>query len=180
MRLAILTLALTTSVASACGGGEFTEADRRALTTPRTPLPAELVGRWHTGSVSSINYYNPSTGQWAAPSGTGAAYVFDAEGYYEESGILQSSVYGCTTTLYFYKVGTVALETGADGLTTLHLYPGHSRTKSEDNCNARFNFEKEGKLDDEVISIALGADAYGIETLQTTSQYGTSAYRRSE
>jgi hypothetical protein len=179
MRLAIA-ISLTTLLATACGGAGFTEADRRSLTTPRTELPTELTGRWSTGSVGNINYYNPSTGQWAAPSGTGAAYVFDAEGYYEESGILQSSVYSCTTTIYFYKVGTVALETGADGLTTMHLYPGYSRTKSEDNCNAKFNYERDGKLDEEVISIAIGDDEYGIETLETTSQYGTAKYRRGE
>ncbi|UCE05292.1 MAG: hypothetical protein JSW07_16990, partial [bacterium] len=37
--------------------------------TPRTSVPAELVGEWQTGTVSSVNFYNPTTGVWGAPSG---------------------------------------------------------------------------------------------------------------
>ncbi len=77
--------------------------------TPRTSVPAQLVGAWYAGSVSSVDYYNPLTGAHGAPSGTGVYYKFTADGYYEKGVMLQSTLYNCTKTFYVYNQGTMTV-----------------------------------------------------------------------
>ena len=47
-------------------------------------LPQELQGEWFAGSISSIQFYDPITGDWAAPNGSGFYMIFKADGSYEE------------------------------------------------------------------------------------------------
>lgn len=143
--------------------------------TPRTAVPAELVGSWYTGTISTVNYYNPTTGQWSPPSGTGITYSLTADGYYEKSGLLQSSLYGCTTTLFVYNKGTVVV----DG-NKISLYPTYGRVKSQDNCVPRFNYDKPAELTEEHIFWELGTDAYGLEALWLRYAEGDASafYRR--
>lgn len=144
-------------------------------TTPRTAVPAEIAGDWYNGSISTINYYNPTTGQWSPPSGTGISYKFTADGYYEKGGLLQTSLYGCTTTLFVYYKGTVAIEGS-----TIKFYPTYGRIKSQDNCVERFNFDKPAELKQESASWWIAADAYGVPALWIGDPEGeaTPYYRR--
>lgn len=151
------------SVAGPGGGG---------TNTPRSAVPAELVGSWYEGSVSSINYYDPTTGAWAPPSGSGFTYTFHADGAYEHSGLIQVSSYGCTSSLFGYYTGTVTF--AGDVLTT---YQNGGKTKYETNCGA----DSETDAEPEVTSFRwqLGPDEYGEETLTLTWPDGeTSVFRR--
>lgn len=126
-------------------------------------LPSELVGTWHTGSVSMIDYYNPATGEWAPPSGSGFTYTFTADGKFTHAGILQVSTYGCTTTLFEYLEGTAEVQG-----TKLVLKPKKGKFKSQDTCVERYNYEKDADLSREEYGWEIGLDDYDQEVLRMT------------
>lgn len=128
--------------------------------TPRTSVPAQLVAEWFTGTISSIDFYNPNNGVWGAPSGTGIFFKFYSDGYYEKGVLLQSSLYNCTMTFFAYNKGTMTVE--GDKIV---LYPTYGRIKSEDNCVQENNYEKADQLESETIFWELGQDEYGNEVL---------------
>jgi hypothetical protein len=174
MRLAIratTTLLAALSLAACGGGDEATGPD-----APRTSVPAELVGTWFQGSVSNTDYYNPSTGSWAGPSGTGVAYTFTANGEYQHAGVLQSSLYGCTSIVFGWDRGAVAVRG-----TEVTLTATSGRLKSEDNCVAEYNYDKSIAVDPTVVTYEVGVDDYGTETLWLTWPDGqTLSFRRQE
>ncbi len=128
--------------------------------TPRTSVPAQLVSTWQRGTVSSINFYNPLTGTWGAPSGTGMFFKFTRDGYYEKGVLLQSSLYGCTMTFFAYNKGTMTVEGNK-----IVLYPAYGKIKSIDNCVEKNNYEKPDELKSETLLWEHGQDEYGVETL---------------
>lgn len=142
--------------------------------TPRTSVPQQLVASWTTGTISSINFFNTNTGAWSAPSGVGIFYKLTQDGYYEKGVLLQSSLYGCTTTFYAFNKGTVNLEANK-----IVLYPTYGKIKSEDNCVQDNNYEKADNLATETIYWELGVDEFGNEVLWLRYENGSpSAFYR--
>jgi hypothetical protein len=127
-----LNRSLTTTLASAlllaCPGPD-------ALQSPLSP---ELVGEWSSGGVSTVDFYNPSTGSWAAPSGAGASYEFAPDGTYVYAAMLQSSLYSCTMTVFWSALG-VAYQDGQH-LTLTEL---EGTVKSTHTCRPEFNYQRE-------------------------------------
>lgn len=102
----------------------------------------QLLGEWTSGGLtSSINYVNKVTGAYAPPSGAIANYKFLADGTYEETGLLQSTAYNCTTKLWFERRGRYAFA-GSQ----LVLEEASSKMRSEDNCRKQWNYEKQNDL----------------------------------
>src|SRR5215213_9987588 len=64
----------------ACSGG----TEPRKPEEHRTPVPTPLADAWHAGSVSSVNFFNSSTGHFSAPTGTGLFFRFHTDGSYEK------------------------------------------------------------------------------------------------
>lgn len=114
------------------------------VTTPAATNPTSnaLMGAWYQGSSSGVDYYNPSTGSWAAPSGSGFRFTFNADGTYEYSGLMQSSLYNCTMTVFGYETGNYSLQNGI-----LVLTQNVSKMKSQDTCTSDFNYEKDVPLE---------------------------------
>ena len=133
------------------GGQAQTQQGNSSVT-----LPAALHGSWRQGSASSVHYYNPSNGTWAPPSGSGFRYTFSPDGRYTYSGLMQTSVYSCTTTLFSYKEGTVAIEGQV-----MMLTPSTNRFRSQDTCNASWNYEKDVPLEPSYYLWRTAPDPYG-------------------
>ncbi len=134
--------------------------DKNDENTPKTSVPAALVGEWQSGTVSSVNFYNPTTGVWGAPSGTSMFFKFTQDGYYEKGVLLQSSLYGHTTTFFAYNKGTMTVE---DNM--IVLYPTYGKIKSVDNMVEENNYEKPDELKSETMLWEMGLDEFGVETL---------------
>lgn len=144
--------------------------------TPRTSVPAALVGEWQSGTVSSVNFYNPATGAWGTPSGTGMFFKFTPDGYYEKGVLLQSSLYGHTTTFFAYNKGTITVKDSV-----IVIYPTYGKIKSVDNMVAENNYEKDDQLESETMLWAKGFDEYGFETLWLRYPDGApSAFHRTQ
>jgi hypothetical protein len=101
-----------------------------------TGIPSELQSEFFVGSVSPSNYYNPTTGVFAAPSGTFQSYTFNADGTFVSSMLLQSSAY-CSTSIYLYQTGQVQIN--GDQM-TLNFTGGE--IKQTNSCAAKENFQR--------------------------------------
>lgn len=78
--------------------------------TPRSEVPAPLAGDWFTGSLSTIQYYDETTGQFADPSGEGFYFIFGSDGIYETGAAINSTVSGCTARLLGDERGTLVVD----------------------------------------------------------------------
>ena len=164
-RAAKFIAALSVSAALACGGDAASAAGPGDPGDPGNPssgdrVPSQYVGTWVSGNVSTVNFYNPNTGSWGAPSGVGMFYKFLPNGTYEKGVLLQSSLYGCTMSVFFYLRGTIRV----DG-STFDLRSSANKMKSVDNCVQKNNYEKTLANETETIMLRMGTDDYGNQTL---------------
>lgn len=124
--------------------------------TPRTPVPEQFVGTWYNGSVSSSNFFNPSTGHWSNAVGSGSFYRFYADGQFEFGWQMYVSNYGCTNIGMVYRRGTVAVQDSV-----LVLYDQYTRVMGQDECNSSKNYERPGEITTETLIAQPGWDDWG-------------------
>lgn len=101
------------------------------------PAPAVLVGKWSSSRLSMINYRDRTTGTSAPPSGSIFSYTIAADGTFEFSGLIQSSLYNCTIVIFRWQRGT--LEADDRRLT---LTPREGKLHHKDSCRAGSESEK--------------------------------------
>ena len=135
--------------------------------------PPVLVGTWGTGSVSSTMFVNRATGSYSAPSGTQVQYKFLPDGRYEYAALTTQSMYSCTTRLMTYKTGIVVFQGNE-----LTFVPQSGKFTSEDNCSARWNYEKPVGLERESYRWRVERDEYGQKMCLQNATVNGCAYRR--
>jgi hypothetical protein len=135
--------------------------------------PPVLVGTWGTGTVSSTMFMNRATGAYSSPSGTQVQYKFLPDGHYEHAALTTQSMYSCTTRLLTFKTGIVVYQ-GHE----LTFVPQSGKFTSEDNCNARFNYEKPVSLERESYRWRVERDQYGEKMCLQNATINGCAYRR--
>lgn len=131
------------------------------------------VGTWWEGTLSTIQFYDPTTGHWAAPNGVGTFLTLNADGSFRAGGVLNVTSGYCTSTLMVDERGTYAAS--ADSL-VLRRQSGNSRM-----TNTCWSDVATRVLEPETqrFGLALGADAQGRETLvRTRSDEAHSTMRR--
>ena len=135
--------------------------------------PPALVGTWGTGSVSSTMFMNQRTGSYSAPSGTQVQYKFLPDGRYEYAALTTQSMYSCTSKFLTFKTGVVVYQDN-----DLTFVPQSGKFTSEDNCNARFNYEKPVGLERESYRWRVERDQYGEKMCLQNATVNGCAYRR--
>lgn len=163
--LALLLLVLLVACGQASpGGGPAGPA------LPGTPVPVELQGEWRYGSISSVNYYDPATGAWGAPSGTGIYFTLSPDGNYERSSLLQVTTYSCESYVFIWEVGTVAV-----AASQITFQPSQSAVKSQ-QCSADHTSETRNTVEPETFAWSVGPDDYGETLLTLTYANGEEAH----
>ncbi|HLJ50690.1 MAG TPA: hypothetical protein VKU01_31975 [Bryobacteraceae bacterium] len=99
--------------------------------------PAAVIGVWGYTETRATQYQNRATGSFARPSGSSVKMEIYGDGSFKDSGLIQQSMYNCTSTIFITRAGHVTFEGNA---VVFHYEGGH--VSSKDNCNARFNYEK--------------------------------------
>lgn len=155
-----LALALALTLA-ACGGGVDDDLD-----TPRSDISAPLAGEWFTGTLSTLQYYNPTTGEFQDPSGSGFYYVFDEDGGYETGAVIDSTVAGCTMRLLGTERGTLT-QSGAD----LTVYRHWITTYVTNTCGN--DGERTQGEATRTMRWSVARDASGVEWLSLTHPDGS-------
>jgi hypothetical protein len=78
--------------------------------------PSPVLGRWTDGHISSIQYRDSVTGVGAPTNGRSFAYEFKPDGTYSFTGLMQSVMYNCTTSMFSNETGTYTMDGDAVSL----------------------------------------------------------------
>jgi len=100
--LTLVIAACTTEGADGQGGGGGDDDDDSIGNTP-----AQIEGAWYAGRGGTTAPYDPATGSWGTPSGSGLVYVFEAGGTYTKAFQSYESSGGCTTGFTAFERGTL-------------------------------------------------------------------------
>jgi hypothetical protein len=92
--------------------------------TPRSQFPAQLVGMWYNGDVSSTNYMVDNS--WDNAYGNGLAFKFGSNGSFEADYEQYTNAEdGCAMEAFEYQTGTATI---ADSIITLYVSGGDAST----------------------------------------------------
>lgn len=100
-----------------------------------------LVGKWHDGYISSIQYQDAYTKASAPTNGRRFAWTFNADGTYGFTGLMQNVLYNCTTTMYSEETGRYSVEGNV-----VSIKPEKNPYKMTNTCAPSSNREAPGKL----------------------------------
>jgi hypothetical protein len=100
-----------------------------------------LTGRWTNGRVSMIQYKDAYTGVFKPPSGSHFAYEFREDGTYTFIGLMQTTMYNCTTSVFSQETGTYT----SNGI-EVNLHPQKNPYQMRYSCSPNSNKEAPGKL----------------------------------
>jgi hypothetical protein len=167
---------LLLSVYKASHGEVITTKKQAAVNPTAVParVPAELVGEWMARRGSGSSYINPNTGQTFGPNATIDSYKIFADGTYEHSMLMQSSLYNCTTTIVGRETGPINVQ----GSTFL-LTPRPGTLDSKNTCSPSLNENKQTNFDPETYSWRIQRNEYGLELcLQRRSDGASACYQK--
>jgi hypothetical protein len=147
---------------------------QKSASRPATSTNA-LLGTWDNGGMSLMGDRNRVTGSVTPSNGHTFKYVFSADGRFENIGMMQSTLYGCTTTLFNDKRGTYTINGN-----TLTLTPDKNFWRQQFSCAPNSNKERNHTLTPETFRWRTKTDEYGKAFICLTNDKGESCYRRAE
>jgi len=120
-----------------------------SVAAQRSQVPSNLVGKWFEGSASILQEKNTMTGSVASRYGSSIGYEINADGTFQYAGLMKSTLYGCTTTLWNDRRGTILIEgdvitfkhTKDYWLNTYSCSPSSNKEKNKDLVDRSYNFE---------------------------------------
>jgi hypothetical protein len=121
--------------------------------------PAEILGQWYNGNVSSGGYADPVTGSWTAGNGQGMMFTFHADGRWEYGYLATSALFDCRMRVLVYRAGLLASVDLVAHMATLDAQTAN--VTSEDNCLQDNNYVRELPADDETIIWERSIDEFG-------------------
>ena len=133
-----------------------------------------IAGTWTNGTTSMLaeKYYNGTT---AFRNGSTYKYVFYADGRFEFIGLMASTMYGCTTTLFNDKRGKYQISGSQITLT-----PSKNFWRNMYSCAPNSNKERDYTLDRETYQFRTKQDEYGKTLICLDSGKGEACYRRED
>ncbi len=154
---------------------ESDNSTERIQNTPRqnSTNSGSIVGTWTNGNVSMLSEKNLSTGQISSRGGSTFKYVFNANGTFEFIGLMNSTVYGCTTSLFNDKRGRYEISGSR-----ITLVPSKNFWRNQYSCSPGSNKEKNHVLDRETYSFSTKTDEYGATLICLANDKGESCYRK--
>lgn len=134
-----------------------------------------IVGTWTNGSTSMLGERNTTTGAVTSRNGSTYKYVFNADGSFEFIGYLESTMYGCTTSLFNDKRGSFQISGNQITFT-----PSKNYWKNTYSCAPNSNKEKNHTLEQETYTFRTKQDEYGKTLICLANDKGESCYRRED
>ena len=132
-----------------------------------------ITGYWKTGSVGSLQYQNQVTGATKSNRGSLFSYKFLANGSYEFTGYMESTMYNCTTTLFNEITGRYSVAG-----TTIDLNPSKDLWKSTNSCAASANKTRTKTPTKKSLEFRFKTDEYGKEFICLADGSGEQCYRK--
>lgn len=124
---------------------------------------AELAGTWSTSTVSGERYKNLTTGDLSDASGSMSEYVISPNGAIKYTGYLSTTIYACSTKLFFMKEGKISVR----GSNITFDYTSGERDY-QNTCNSSLSGVKPIPPKKSTYPFTLERDQYGLKlcTLQ--------------
>lgn len=101
----------------------------------------QLVGKWRATKGSAVQYANTATGALAPTNGSSFFYQFNADGTYQFNGLMQVTMYSCSTQLYNDAAGKYHVEGDR-----LFIEPISGKHQARQTCGANKYTEKPADL----------------------------------
>lgn len=135
---AVAALAMTLGLSGLTGKTGASARETRTASTGQAKVPADLVGQWKWGTISSLSYEDVRTGKNLGPGrGMMVFFTFEKSGKYKMFFAVQTRTYDWTMQTYTDEEGTVTF----DG-STFTLQPTSGKYKSSDNRVQKNNFNR--------------------------------------
>jgi hypothetical protein len=128
----------------------------------------ELLGKWLTGHVSSIQYKSRTTGVSAPTNGQRFEYDFRPDGTYSFTGLMQFTSYNCTNSTFSNETGTYTVQGDV-----VSLRPEKNPYRMTNNCAPSSNKEAPGKLINRSYRFRFTSDSGG-RNIELISENGSS------
>ncbi len=135
----------------------------------------EIVGTWTNGGMSLLQERNTVAGSTTPLNGSTFKYVFTADGNFEAIGLMQSTVFGCTTSLFNDKRGKYELNGSR-----ITLIPSKNFWRNSYSCSPQSNKERDYVLERETLEWRTKTDEYGKSHICLANAKGESCYRRAQ
>lgn len=136
-------------------------------------VPAELVGEWITRRGSGSSYINPNTGQTSAPNATIDSYKIFADGTYEHSMLMQSSLYNCATTILGRETGPINVQSS-----TFVITPRPGTLDYKSSCSPSMNNVKQTNFEPQTYSWRIQRNEYGLQLCLQRSDGASACYQK--
>jgi hypothetical protein len=133
-----------------------------------------LVGTWTNGTMGMMGEKNQN-GTVTARRGTSFKYVFNPNGTFEFTGYGESTMFGCTTSLFQDKRGRYSISGGQLTLTLTKNF-----WRKQNACAPASNSEQNYKFDPETYEFRTKQDEYGKTLVCLSNANGESCYRRED
>jgi hypothetical protein len=134
---------------------------------------SDVVGLWASGGMSTTVDRNTLMGSTTPSNGSSVRYEFRPNGTFSHTGLLQSTLYGCTLTVFNDKDGNY--EVSGSQIT---LNPTRNFWRKTNACAPNSNSERDYVLERETFDIRLARDSYGKEYVCLTNAKGERCFRR--
>jgi hypothetical protein len=157
--------------------GAQTEQEPVRQNNPVRNSGGSIVGSWYDGYSSILVGYTPVLGPKSFTPGRSHYfnYKFYANGTYEFTGLMQSTMYGCTTSWFQDKRGRYTIDGNQITLTlTKNFFRQHN------SCAASGNKEINYKLDPETYTLTVKRNDSGKEAVCLNSGEGDACYEREQ
>jgi len=132
-----------------------------------------VVGSWKTGGLGTINEVNTVTGQTKNRRGQMFSYTFAADGTYTFVGYMESTMFGCTTSLFNEINGRYMV----DG-TTIFLNPSRDFWKNMYSCFPNSNRSQTKVPTKKSVEFGFRRDEYGKDFICLNDAGVETCYRR--
>jgi hypothetical protein len=134
-------------------------------------VPAELIGEWIARRGSGSSYINPNTGQTSGANATIDSYKIFADGTYEHSILIQSSLYNCTLTTVGRETGPISVQAS-----TFLITPGPGTLDSKNSCNPSLNEKQRTTNEPRTLRWRVQRGEYGLELCMQESNGASGCY----
>ena len=134
---------------------------------------SSVIGYWKTGGVGTINEVNTVTGQTKNRRGQMFSYTFAADGTYTFVGYMESTMFGCTTSL-FNEINGRYLVDGS----TIFLNPSRDFWKNMYSCFPNSNRAQTKSPTKKSLEFGFKTDEYGKDFICLNDAGVETCYRR--
>jgi hypothetical protein len=147
-------------------GGERDKISGGAVTL------ADLAGTWSSGSVSGRRYINLRNNELSDVSGNMSEYIISPNGQIEYTGYLSTTIYACSTRLFFQKKGKISVS----GSNITFDYKSGERDY-QNSCNASLSGVKPIPPSTKTVSFTLERDGQNVKLCTSDEGVQTCMYK---